>query len=271
MSITCDFHMHSSFSADSDAPMEDMIKNAVARGLAAICFTEHLDLDYPKDCGDFSIDLEGYREELFRLRDLYQDSISIRFGLEMGMQAHLGPRYGRIARDYPFDFIIASQHLLDGQDPYYRTFWERRDEQASYRRYFESVLENLKAMPEYDTLGHLDYIVRYGPTKNQFYRYEEYREPIDEILRFLITEGKCLEVNTAGLKYGLGHPNPEEAVLRRYRELGGSLITIGSDAHCPEHIAYDFHKAEAILRELGFESFTVFRQRKPEQVPLQHP
>ena len=84
----------------------------------------------------------------------------------------------------------------------------------------------------------------------------------------LIRHEKCLEVNTAGLKYGLGHPNPEESVLRRYRELGGTLITIGSDAHRPEHIAYDFEKAEDILRSLGFQSYTIFRQRKPVQISL---
>lgn len=268
MSITCDFHMHSSFSSDSETPLECMIESAVARGLSAICFTEHLDLDYPENCGTFSVDLERYRLELFRLRERYQGTITIRFGLEMGMQSHLGSRYARIAREYPFDFLIASQHLLDGQDPYYQAFWEKRDERASYRRYFESILENLKTMPEYDTLGHLDYIVRYGPTQNRFYSYEAYAEQIDAILRFLIAEGKCLEVNTAGFKYGLGHPNPEESVLRRYRELGGSLITVGSDAHRPEQIAYAFDKAETLLRELGFQSYTVFCRREPEQVPF---
>ena len=263
MSITCDFHMHSSFSGDSDTPMEDMIKAAIARGLTEICFTEHLDLDYPADCGDFSLNLEQYAARLFRLREQYESSISIRFGMEMGMQPHLGPRYASIVQSQPFDFLIASQHLLEGYDPYFRDFWETREEKASYRRYFESILENLKIMQDYDTLGHLDYIVRYGPTKNQFYCYGDYAEEIDEILRYLISEGKCLEVNTAGLKYGLRHPNPEESVLRRYRELGGERITIGSDGHKPEHIAYDFKKAEELLKELGFHYYTIFRQRRP--------
>ena len=123
-------------------------------------------------------------------------------------------------------------------------------------------------MKSYDTLGHLDYIVRYGPNKNQNYSYEAYASYIDPILQFLIEQHKCLEVNTAGLKYGLGHPNPEESVLKRYRELGGTLITIGSDAHRPEHIAYDFDKLESILKELGFRSYTIFRQREPVEMPL---
>ncbi|MDO5345941.1 MAG: histidinol-phosphatase HisJ family protein [Lachnospiraceae bacterium] len=268
MSIICDFHMHSSFSGDSDTPMEDMVKSAISLGLTEICFTEHLDLDYPADCGDFSLDLEQYTTQLFRLREQYKASIRIRLGLEMGMQPHLGSRYASIIQSYPFDFLIASQHLLDGYDPYFRDFWETHEEKAVYRRYFESILENLKNMPDYDTLGHLDYIVRYGPTKNQFYCYEDYAEEIDALLRYLISEGKCLEVNTAGLKYGLGHPNPEESVLRRYRELGGERITIGSDGHIPEHIAYDFLKAEEILKGLGFRYYTIFRQRKPAELLL---
>lgn len=248
--------------------METMIRSAVALGLKTICFTEHLDLDFPPEYGTFTVNLKAYQTELFRLRELYKDDIEILFGVELGMQPHLSERYREITERYPFDFVIASQHLLDGADPYAASYWMGKDEQDRYRAYFTQLFSNLKAMTSYDTLGHLDYVVRYGPNKNKHYSYEAYAPSIDPILEYLIVQGKCLEINTAGLKYGLGHPNPEESVLRRYRELGGSLITIGSDAHRPEHIAYDFDQAEAILRGLGFESYTVFRQRKPCQIPL---
>jgi histidinol-phosphatase (PHP family) len=110
--------------------------------------------------------------------------------------------------------------------------------------------------------------VRYGPNKNQFYTYGKYADVIDEILRSLIEKGKGIELNTAGFKYGLGHPNPTEDILRRYRELGGEIITIGADGHKPEHVAYDFKKVPEILRAAGFSYYTVFKQRKAVFYPL---
>ena len=268
MKIISDFHLHTSFSEDSETPMETMVLSAIRRGLKTICFTEHLDLDFPPEYGTFSLDLNAYTTELFRLQSRYEKDIEILLGIEFGMQPHLWEQYLDITNYYPFDFIIASQHLLDRADPYSPRYWQGKNEQECYKAYFTQMLSNLQTMKSYDTLGHLDYIVRYGPNKNKHYSYETYAACIDPILEYLIRHEKCLEVNTAGLKYGLGHPNPEESVLRRYRELGGTLITIGSDAHRPEHIAYDFEKAEDILRSLGFQSYTIFRQRKPVQISL---
>ena len=91
---------------------------------------------------------------------------------------------------------------------------------------------------------------------------------IDEILRILIQSGRGIEINTAGLKYGLGHPNPHERILKRYRELGGELLSVGSDAHRPEHLAYEFDKVPELLLSCGFRYYTEYRQRKPEQITL---
>ena len=104
--------------------------------------------------------------------------------------------------------------------------------------------------------------------RNRFYTYEAYADIIDEILRKLISMGKGIEVNTAGFKYGLGHPNPTEAVLLRYHELGGEILTLGADAHAPEHVAYAFDRLPQILRHAGFRYFTVFTGRKPDFLPL---
>ena len=104
-------------------------------------------------------------------------------------------------------------------------------------------------------------------TATVFYTYEAYADIIDEILRKLISMGKGIEVNTAGFKYGLGHPNPTEAVLLRYHELGGEILTLGADAHVPEHVAYAFDRLPQILRHAGFRYFTVFTGRKPDFLP----
>ena len=268
--ILWDCHMHSSFSADSDTSMEDMIREAICRGLTGICFTEHLDPDYPPtpDNEIFELDLDGYRETLFRLREKYQKELQIHFGIELGLQPHLNSYFHKLLKTMPFDFVIGSSHIVHGYDPYYKEYFKGREESACYREYFESILENLHAFSEMDVYGHIDYIVRYGPNQNKYYTYERYQDILDEILRTVIARGRGIELNTGGFHYGLGEPNPCRAVIRRYRELGGEIITVGADAHGPEKIAYDFDKAAAILADCGFKYYTVFQNRKPEFVKL---
>lgn len=271
MNIKYDFHLHSDFSGDSDTPPRLQVEKALELGLSGMCFTEHHDPDYPPDEGiDFSIDFEQYFEEMQKLRRQYAGRLQIGIGMEFGIQPHLAGVLAELTNGWPFDFVIASQHILDGKDPYYPSYFEGRTEEECYAKFLRAQYDTLISMPlsGFDTLGHMDYIVRYGPNRNLFYSYERYADVIDPLLRFLIDNGKCLEVNTGGLKYGLGEPNPCTDVLRRYRELGGELITIGSDAHEPRHLCYDFDRAEAILTKLGYKSYTVFKQRCPYQVKL---
>jgi len=263
-----DVHMHSQFSGDSDAPQEDMILTAIDAGLGGICFTDHLDMDYPDEPALFLLDLPNYTSSVLALQKKYHDKFPVLLGIELGLQPHLGNLHKDILSQYPFDFVIGSSHVVHGFDPYYPVFYEGRNEKECYREYFESILENIRAFDGFDVYGHIDYVVRYGPTKNTNYSYLQYRDVIDEILKVLIGKGKGIEINTGGFKYGLGHPNPTEEIIRRYKELGGEIITIGADAHTPAHIAYDFGKVPAILKEAGFDYFTVFKNRKPEFIKL---
>lgn len=166
------------------------------------------------------------------MREKYQDQIELLFGIELGLQPHLAETHRNYLNEWPFDFVIGSSHVVHGKDPYYPAFYEGKEEAQAYREYFESILENLAVFDEMDVYGHIDYVVRYGPNKNQYYSYEAYRELLDEILKTLIRKNIGLELNTAGYKYGLGHPNPTEAVLKRYAELGGEILTIGSRRPC---------------------------------------
>ena len=112
-------------------------------------------------------------------------------------------------------------------------------------------------------LGHIDYVVRYGNKKQEEYSYEANKDIIDEILKHLILNGKGIELNTAGFKYGLGFCHPYPEIIKRYKELGGEIITIGSDGHKPEHIAYDFGKVKDILTACNFKYYTEFKERTP--------
>lgn len=259
-----DLHMHSQFSGDSDSPQEDMIQAAIAKKLGGICFTDHLDIDYPGNPNLFLLDLPNYVASVSALRGKYADRLPVCLGIELGLQPHLADLHKDILYQYPFDFVIGSSHVVHGFDPYFPEFYHGRDEKDCYLEYFESILENIMAFDSFDVYGHIDYVVRYGPTRNENYDWKEYRDIIDEILKTLLAKGKGIEINTGGFKYGLGHPNPTEGILTRYHELGGEIITIGADAHKPEHVGYDFEKVSEILKTAGFKYFTVFRNRKPE-------
>lgn len=265
-----DCHMHSEFSSDSPTPMEEMIRASIDRHLSGICFTEHLDPDFPTtpDGLDFSLDIPAYRQKLEKLQEIYRDKISIRFGIELGLQPHLGEYFRSLISSNSFDFVIGSSHLIHGCDPYYPEYFQHCSEAEGYREYFSSILENLSAFDGMDVYGHIDYIVRYGPNKNRDYSYEKYQDILDEILLTLIRKHVGIEVNTGGLHYGLGEPNPCTDVIRRYRELGGEIITIGSDAHRPDRMAQGIADGMELLRSVGFRYFTIFSERKPEFIKL---
>lgn len=262
--IFSDFHTHSTFSTDGTDKLVEMANSAVEKGLKTICFTEHNDFDYPG--GEFLLDTEAYRNELFRVREQLSGKIEVLFGVELGLMKHLGERLREYLDGRGFDFVIGSSHLIDGKDPYFPEYFAELGQKNGVLRYFESIVENIGAFSDFDVYGHLDYAVRYSPEKS--YNPVDFREIIDEILRKIVSLGKGIEINTAGLRKGLSHANPHPFILKRYRELGGEIITVGSDAHNAADIAADFDLAESFLKDAGFEFYTVFRQRKPHFVRL---
>ncbi|MCR5404384.1 MAG: histidinol-phosphatase HisJ family protein [Butyrivibrio sp.] len=266
--ITADYHMHTHHSGDSTAPMEDMIESSIEKGLDEICFTEHLDLDFP-DIYDlppepFTPDLDAYRDEVMHCRTLYKEKIAVRHGIEIGLQPQVASENKAVVKKYGFDFIIASEHLVDKEDPYYPSFWEKDDHDKIYNRFFEQTYDNLCLFDDYDVLGHLDYINRYEPGNTNTYSYKRYSAQIDRILKHLIAHDKGLDVNGKVLfSNPSGMPNPHPDVLGRYKDLGGKLITFGSDAHAPQSIASGFERMRDIALSLGFTEYFTFKNRTP--------
>ena len=216
------------------------------------------------DWGEEDIfDPEEYFSVLTPLQEKYRDQIDVRIGVETGIQPHLGAFYEEFERKYPFDLIIGSVHSIRRSDIALGKLYEDYTDEEIQRITFEETLESVRRQKAFDVLGHLDYVVRYGKFREKIYSYRKYADIIDEILKNLIEKGKGIELNMAGLKYGLPFAHPHPDVLRRYKELGGEIITVGSDAHQPSHLAYDFGQAEDILKSCGFTYYTEFRQRKP--------
>ena len=177
-----DTHMHSQFSGDSHTPQEDMIAAAKQKNLKGICFTDHLDIDYPDEPETFLLDLPNYVSSVDAMQEKYKEVLPVRLGIELGLQPHLAGIHADILSQYPFDFVIGSSHVMHGVDPYYPAYWENHSEEEGYREYFESILENIAAFDGFDVYGHIDYVVRYGPNKNANYSYQKYADIIDEIL-----------------------------------------------------------------------------------------
>ena len=265
-----DSHVHTAFSSDSDTPVRDQIERAIALGMKALYITDHQDFDFPEDTYgmSFQFDTASYMNKLEQYKEEYKDRIDLRFGVELGLMATLKERLEAYTEAWPFDYVIGSVHLVRMTDPYYPEFYEGRSSTDAYLEYFETTLENVKLHNCMDALGHLDYVVRYGPDTPAGYPDHRFDEIIDEILRTIIAKGIALECNTAGLKYGLGFSNPHGNVIRRYLELGGEMITLGSDSHLTEHLGYAFTDIGAFLKDCGVKYQTVFVNRKPEFIPL---
>ncbi len=266
--MICDFHIHSYFSADSEEKPENIINAAIDKGMSAICFTDHQDFDYNYPDFDFTLDYAGYFEELRVLKAKYSGKIDIHIGVEAGIEPHLADRVTDFINKKPYDFVIASTHLVNGVDPWYPEYFDRYGDDEGIRKYFEYILEGLKYFSDFDVYGHLDYVVRYAKNGANGYIYAKYKDITDEILKLIISAGKGIELNTGGMYKGMSTPNPCPEIIKRYRELGGEIITVGADAHKAEYIGYKFDYAKQILSDAGFGYYTVFKNRSPEFIKL---
>jgi len=265
--IRTDCHMHSSFSSDSSTSMEDMVKAAIRNRLRTICFTEHMDYNFPEKYEyDFLFNPDAYFEKYTELKNKYSDYIEILSGVELGLVCGNETLCSKLVKQYPWDYVIGSVHMIYELDPYYEEYWNNKDEHLCIEKYFNTVYENLCSHDDYDSVGHLDYILRYAPNKNRTFYYKDYKTIIDKILNHIISHGKALEINSAGYKSGLNTTNPCNEIINRYKKLGGVLFTIGSDAHSVEYPGYYFNEVTTQLREQGINEYVVYKNRIPKLI-----
>lgn len=269
MSLLWDNHMHSSFSGDCNTPAEDMVAAAKKKGLSGVTFTDHLDLDYTEEPGLFDLDLPAYMQSIHSLSAAEDSGFTVLRGIELGLQPQLAEKHSQILFSYPFDFVIGSTHVINGMDPYYPKYFSTREEHSAFFEYYETILNNIMTFPDIDTLGHLDYCFRYGPYPHAADdTYGPYREVVDAILSYIIANDIALEINSGSYRCGLKEPNPSTSIIKRYRQLGGKLITIGADAHKTEHVALEFKTLAQILIDCGFKEYAIFQKRTPTLFPI---
>lgn len=269
--IAYDTHIHSVYSTDSRTPPGKQLEQAVLCGLRGVCLTDHMDYGFPVDqynaplpTGEvpFLLDTDSYKKELQELKPRYPE-LDVCTGIECGLQTRpdIVAKNRELAADPAYDYMIGSLHLTNRRDPYCPDFWRDRDPALCIRDYLEELYDNLCIFTDFDALGHLDYIVRYAP---EHFRYQPmaYRELLEAILTVLIDKDIALEINTSGYKSS-AWPNPHPDILALYHELGGELVTIGSDAHEPGFLAFRFERLPSLIKKAGLRQYVTFHGRRP--------
>lgn len=264
-----DSHVHTDSSFDADHSLMYICEKAIQAGIMGIAVTDHYECSDAEKWNCYA----RIRQSMFQVekaRAAYGGTIRLTKGVEIGDGQRFPVEVNRVMSITDFDFVLGSVHHIDGfGDPYYMDFDDPNvvvtDVLTAYYR------DNLAMVKwgGFDSLAHLGYIERYTWGK---YRIPTpvapYMDVIDEILKTLIAKGKALEVNTAGLRQGIAKTHPEAAVLRRYKELGGELITLGSDAHRAEDVGSDMEVAMDLLLDLGYEYFAFYSKREPVMLQI---
>ena len=261
-----DYHVHTNHSNDCTFEMESYILPAIEKGLKGICFTDHVDIDYPGSSIQFDIDYSKYTDEIKKLKAKYLDKLEILTGIEFGMQPHILEQDQSFFQNKSFDYILGSIHAANKKELYGGDFTLLKSDHLGVIDYFNDMIFCVKNFNNYNNLGHIDAIARY--VKKGSFTASKYMEYIEEVLRIVIQKGKGIELNTSGKRYSLSHFHPEPSIIKLYKQLGGEIITLGSDSHNPNTLADGFEEASYLLQSFGFKYNTIFRNGKPEFIKL---
>lgn len=259
-----DYHLHSFHSFDGKSSLSDMCRNAAMKGLNEICFTEHFSVD-PEIPTYGHLEFDKYSLEISKCRELYSDKLIIKKGLEI-CETHLKKDIllSKLA-DWDLDFIIGSIHNINKLK--LRNHLLNKGKCEAYREYFEEVYKTA-CYGEMDILGHLDLLKRYAYSTIGNYSFFEYKEIITEILKKLIDRNIGIEVNTSGLRAEFKEPFPSTDIIKLYKDLGGEIITIGSDSHNTEFIGYGYYEGIQLLKNYDYEYIFTFEKRKPFPIKI---
>ena len=283
--MRADYHLHCEFSDDSRETMDHQIERAIELGLDEMCFTDHVDYGIKKDWEEGDIQWRGgdgigtaitdmdpcanvnypeYFAKIDRMRETYKGKIIIKKGLEFGIQTITVDRYEKLFERYQkeLDFVLLSMHQVDNREFWTQDFQRGRTQKEYNEKYYQEIYDVMKVFKNYSVLAHLDLLVRYDPAGR--YPFEKVKDQVTEILKLAIADGKGIELNTSSWHYGLDDIQPSRDIWRLYKDLGGKILTIGSDAHTTKYLADHLDEAKAILHdELGFAEFCTFDHLQP--------
>jgi histidinol-phosphatase (PHP family) len=261
-----DYHTHSFFSGDSDEPLEAMVSRAVSLGIKEYAVTDHYDPNYCNEAFNFGLDLAGYTKELERVAKKYSSDIKLIKGIELGIQHDVTEDCLATTAAYPFDFVIGSFHCAEGFEICEPEYCLERTPEELYRGFYGYMLQCLELYKDYDVLGHFNVIDRYA---GEIPDDEVYGDLSLAIVQRLVDDGKGMEINTSSFRYGMGErTTPTADILRLYAQMGGEIVTIGSDAHRVRDVGYMLDRAVLMAKEAGMKYLATFENREVKFVKI---
>ena len=261
-------HVHTDNSPDGHHSAMFMCEQAYAKGLRGLCFTDHVEVDYYlRDHYDKRAKQAFF--EVAKARSAFRGKLIVCEGIELGQPMYDVETAEKILENPGYDIVIGSVHnLRDMQDFWYLNY-DEHDINDLLEQYFDELLL-LAQWAKFDTMAHITYPLRYICGEHGIpVDINKYSDKIDSILRTLVEKGKAMEINTSGLRQKLGKTMPDESFVKRFAELGGEHITIGSDAHYAEHLGAGIEEGMAIAQRCGFKYVTLFQSRQPVQIPIE--
>ena len=268
-----DLHVHSTCSVDGGSSIEEYARQAEILGLAEVGYCEHVDLD-PRDIGYDYMDPGRYKREMAAARAAVP-GIRLRQGVEITYQSGMEEALLEWQESHPWDYVVASVHMVDYADGWaiisepgaMGAYFANHSQRQAYGPYFTELLRAAKSGLG-DVLGHLDLVKRFGVRQYGPLDPVVFEGEIREILRVVAQRGMGLEINTSGLRQSPGEPYPALTVLRWFRELGGEVVTVGSDAHHADDLGRGVTEALGMAREAGFRAIATFEGRRVKWIDL---
>lgn len=265
-----DLHVHTDNSFDGNHSVTFLCEKAELMDLRAIAFTDHCDIDQFRT--DMSYDKRIFQAyfEIAKVMPAFRGKLLVLNGIELGQPTYDVDIANNIINKYDYDQILGSIHnLRGGEDFYFMENLSLNEAEKLLKEYFNEIIELLK-WGNFDVLAHLTYPLRYFYSKSNLQiDLDSFKNQIDEILLMTAKQDKALEINTAALRQPLNKLSPEVDIVKRFKELGGKFVSVGSDAHYAEHLAADIDMAYSCAIEAGFDSITFFQKRTPMQMKIE--
>ncbi len=262
-----DFHVHTDNSCDGHDSLMVMSEHAAAKGIRAIAVTDHAECHrYYKD--KFHLAIRYSYFETLKAKSAFRGQLAIMTGIELGQPLHnLEAAEDALSANH-YDFVVAGLHLIRGNQDFWKIDYNNANVPTLLRAYFDEIYD-MVCWGKFDSLAHLTYPLRYIVGREKIpVDLADYAEQIDCILERLIADGKALELNTQGYRTEYGRPTPDLEVLKRYKELGGQYVTIGSDTHYAADIGANIDDGLDLLKQAGFDSITIYDRREPILLPI---
>ncbi len=272
--LLCDIHTHSNNSFDGKNTVDEMCRSAIDKGLYALAVTDHCEAPFincGEDCefGSFDRQIPKLISDIESAKEKYGDKLRLLVGMELGEPMHDPDQTSKALAYGDFDFILASIHNIRGEEDFYYMDYSKADVNDILSRYFDELLETA-AFPHFDSLAHLTYPLRYVFEREGYCPdLTPFMSKIDEIFRTLIKNEKALEINTQGLFKPIKQTSPDLPLVRRFRELGGKYITVGSDSHRADMVGGFIRQGIETARAAGFDCYYIYEKHKPVRIEIE--